>query len=381
MIQTRFQILQLYTTLITRLRKAGIRMESFHLSKGSTHDLGTPESNVVVKALLEEVTEPTGSFTREEAYQQLRVLNYNLRYLLQGDLVIAALLLKEHLPTRPDIRQPNFRIPIVTGVAITAEMYKDPNAYAPVLFEALAKEDLNYINALLYDCTQASSYAANIKKHQHQEALEELENISSLWYISPDNPEHQKEIMLCRTLAEVDHEGVPKQLGASSSAKVQALRSLIPAIHAVDRYVKIKQHPFYRFINDLPDLISTTLSFTQTATDTQDEDMLLDLLPDTINLATRLRESSENASTILSRFHHGNPVYKDLITVCERQNTLVVAHTNDIMYRFGAAIKAFGRYGNLAGSDTPLYLREHWIKFLANTRILEGYVRHGYKRP
>ena len=371
---TRRSIIYFYNEIINSLTKAGVNVAEFTLYKSPDRPLNTDQSAAVIREVLSRrlnVNDDPFFDKNNDHMQYLRSASYQLRFSFQGDLRVAALLLKEHLPDRQDVRSSAYKTPrMYTPVASAIANASSAHPERSKLLTQLGGEYTSYLNALIFESTQAESYAAQMRYRQYESAIADLENTSALWYITPDSPEHMEEILLCRTLSEVDHEGVPKQLGNSTSEKIQAIRNLLPALHGAARYNRVKGHPLYRFVSELSDTIMHTLSTSTVAPSVEVEDALIELATDSVILSEDLKISSLHAESLLTRFHHGHPIYKDMIDHLRKQNGLVVATTNDTMRRFSLLYKLLVREGIITSHQI---VEQRWWQFFQHTKVMELY--------
>lgn len=369
MIYSRFQLLRLFSNIANRLKKAGITVAEIQAERSTQEFLNTPESSRIIKTVLDEQFEGLTPQEIDDQLHHMRALAFNLRYCLQGGLQVASLLLKEHLPNRQDVRKPEFRTPFtkVPNLSPVVGVLDKP------LIAGLVSEPTSYLNGLIFEAIQAKDYSAKLAFRKIGDTLQQLEQESAVWSMTADDPIHTAEIMLCRTLSVLDHDGVPKRLADSSDEKIQVLRALIPAVASIARYTGVKSHPFYRFVNDLSDLSASTVANTEMDLQPSREDMLLDLQVDANSLSVRVKESAVAADAVLNRFHYGQPVYKEMLEQVRHQNSIIVADVNDIIRRFAYTMK---QILPVVVAKEDEWLLKKWLNFLANTKILTTYHQH-----
>lgn len=368
---SRRQITYFYNRVNNALTKAGISGSEFVLDRNHKGLLNTEKSREIISKLLEEIVTPRDGledwFVSEDFLQYLRSATYQLRFSFQGDLRIVALLVKELLPNRQDVRDTAFRVP-------TGQVCNDPNFEN--IITAMGHEKSSYLNALIYEACQSEAYSAQMRFRQYEDALTELDQVTGVWTITPDSQENLGEILICRTLSEVDHEGIPKQLADSKSEKVQAARNIVQAMHSTARYSHLKGHPLYRFMTDLSDLLLTTATTSVIPPMADVEDAMFELSSDVVTVGEDLKISSMQAEAMLTRFHHGHPIYKDMIDHLRKQNGIVVATVNDLMRRFCVIFKELQRTGVLTGDERT---KNRWSVFLTTIGAEPIYRRHQNK--
>ena len=368
MIYSRFQLLRMFSSIATSLKKAGISIAEIQADRSTHEFLNTTESS---KIILEEINRHLVDLEvvdRDDQLHHIRALAFNLRYCLQGGLQVSSLLLKEHLPNRQDVRRVEFRTPFVC----VKDLSPTPGFDKP-LVDALVTEPTSYLNGLIFEAIQAKDYSAKLAFRKLGEKLEQLEQESSVWAMTADDPIHTDEFMLCRTLSVLDHDGVPKKLADSQDERVQTIRALVPAVASIARYTGVKSHPFYRFVNDLSDLSANTVASPNVDLCTNKQDMLLDLQVDANSLSIRLKDSAMAADAVLNRFHYGQPVYKEMLETVRTQNSIIVAEVNDIIRRFAFIMK---HVLPVLVSCSDADALKKWTNFLSNTKIIATYHQH-----
>lgn len=190
-----------------------------------------------------------------------------------------------------------------------------------------------------------------------------------MWQLDPTE---KAEMLYCRLLSEVNEQGVPIQLTNSTDEKTTVLREIIPVVHAIARYRRASQNPFYKFVNMMPSMLVDFIGEEKINMRAIDEAM--DLLVDIVAFNVELKENSDKASHFLSRFHHGHPLYIDMIQILRTQHTLMMTTGSDLMRRFGMFIVSIGG----ENINTP----ESFKTFLNETRISHVYrQQQGMKLP
>lgn len=361
---TKYSLFDIYDRIINKLNSEKIAVSSFAMARQQRQNpMNTEQSAKIIDKVVVDAMSPF--FLRaEDLEHQLRILNDSVRYTLEGDYKIVAGLLNERLPKRPDHRN-SPRPALETTQVIEAE---EDLAQASEMVRALANESVDYISYLARIATNSDDYSAKLPITEYAETFAMLENISTMWSLDPT--EMKPEFLYCRMLSEVNEQGVPVQLQNATDQKTRVLREVIPVIHAISRFSRASHNPFYRFIHGLPTLLIETAMKSVDAQSSQLlVDVLLELATDTSALATQLRENSEEASRFLSRFHHGHPLYLDMIRLLKRQHTQMMTAGYDLFRRFGVTLKVLvSEYNNLTN------LPDAWGTFLTETRLSPVYI-------
>ena len=331
---TKFMLVNLYSRLQGEFAKAGIDLSTIVLSKENrSSSLNSNTTSAIIKREVEDLCLEDGC--NQDELQQLRMLNDALRYQLDGKQRVVALMLNEWLPKRMDYRntpRPGMN-PANTGLIISNNQS---------LLPYLGKESVDYLSYLVRMSTNSDDYAAKLPINDWKNVLQTLESTCTLWQLDPT--EHKSEMLYCRLLAEVNEQGVPIQLTNSTDEKTVVLREVIPVVHAIARYRRASQSPFYKFINMMPSMLIDCIGRGNDIDPSniiplKATDLMMDLLNDVISFNTALKENSDKASQFLSRFHHGHPLYIDMIHVLREQHTLMMTSGSDLMRRFGMFVQ------------------------------------------
>lgn len=346
---TKFQLYNLYHRVQVRCAKEGVDLNSVVLSK-SNRDIAL-NTVTSTKIISDEVNEVSGTSygTMQDKLQQIRMLNDNMRYHLDGKLRIIALMINEWLPKRMDYRntpRPTMN-PVNTGKVVGVN---------ECLLPYLSVESIDYISYLVRMSTNSDDYSAKLPINDYKVVFQNLESICTMWQLDPT--EHKSEMLYCRLLAEVNEQGVPIQLNNSNDEKTVVLREIIPVVHAIARYRRASQSPFYKFVNMMPTVLIELLGCDSDAYDLKTLDLAMDMLNDILVFNMELKENSDKASQFLSRFHHGHPLYIDMIQVLRVQHTLMLTFGSDLMRRFGALLLALGESDATVPESLDVFLQE-----------------------
>ena len=352
MTATKFELLEIYREVIEKCAAEKVDVGTFVLSKNRDTQLNTPVTTDVIKKILQEHS--SGCVVASDYLQTLRILNDSIRYNLDGKQRIVALLLNELLPKRIDYRntpRPNMN-PKNAGAVVSCD---------ESLLPYLSEESVDYISYLVRMSTNSDDYSAKLPITEYKVVFQELETTCTMWQLDPT--ENKAEMLYCRLLSEVNEQGVPVQLTNSTDDKTAVLREIIPVVHAIARYRRASQSPFYKFMNMMPsmlvDFIATRNMNMRTV------DMCMDLLNDIIVFNAELKENSDKANHFLSRFHHGHPLYIDMIQVLRTQHTLMMTTGSDLMRRFGMFVVEVG--------CEDIAIPDSFNNFLNETRISHVY--------
>lgn len=355
---TKYQLYSLYHRVQERCAKEGVDLGSVVLSRANRDTaLNTAVTSKIITDEIYEIS-PVDYGTEQDKLQQLRMLNDSVRYHLDGKLRIVALMLNEMLPKRMDYR--NTPRPAMNPENTGLEIMPHES-----LLHYLATESVDYISYLVRMSTNSDDYSAKLPINDYKNVFQNLESVCTMWQLDP--AEHKSEMLYCRLLAEVNEQGVPIQLANSTDEKTVVLREVIPVVHAIARYRRASQSPFYKFVNMLPSVLIELLGQDATSCDLKTIDLIMDLLNDVMAFNAELKENSDKASQFLSRFHHGHPLYIDMIHVLRVQHTLMMTFGSDLMRRFGMLVLAIGE----GRGDAPV--PESFDLFLQETRLAQVY--------
>ena len=360
---TKYTVLSIYREILDKFMEEGVDMGSFVLSKANRENqLNTSVTSGIIKEVLSS-HEKKCMINHTEYMQQIRMLNDTFRYYLDGKLRIVALLLNELLPKRLDYR--NTPRPCLNA-SNTDKTVSSEDSLLPLLKD----ESVDYISYLVRMSTNSDDYSAKLPISEYKTVFQDLESICTMWQLDPS--ENKAEMLYCRLLAEVNEQGVPIQLTNSSDEKTMVLREIIPVVHAIARYRRASHSPFYKFVNMLPTVLVDYLGSGHLSI--WGADMAMDLLNDVIAFNTELKENSDKASQFLSRFHHGHPLYIDMIHVLKVQHTLMMTTGSDLMRRFGLFIITAGKEETPIPDSLNLFLNETRIAHVYRTQQNINYV-------
>ena len=353
---SKYDLYSIYKSIDLGCLSIGVDVGTITLNKANRDfALNTKEmTEIIHNGVINTLDLKPGTQSAEDALQALRMLNDTIRYNLDGRLRVVALMLNEWLPKRPDYRnspRPSLN-PSVTG---SAPLFEDS------ILHLLGRESVDYISYLVRMSTNSDDFSAKLPINDYKAVFQDLESISTLWQLDP--VEHRPEMLYCRLLAEVNEQGVPVQMANATDDKTLVMREVIPVVHAIARYRRASQSPFYKFINMMPSLLVECISAYASSMNSVETEMLGDMLNDVIAFNTALKNNSEAANQFLSRFHHGHPLYTEMIQVLREQHTLMMTTGSDLMRRFGMIVKLITE---CAPSEPPIRSLD---VFLKETRI------------
>ena len=98
-----------------------------------------------------------------------------------------------------------------------------------------------------------------------------------------------------------------------------------------------------------------------------DEDPLMDVLEATMTFTRSLQANADKAAHVRQMFHHGFPVYKELLELVRSQSQLMSWSLESIIYRLANNFKALLENRENSG---PM------VRFLLSTGILASYAKH-----
>ena len=354
---SKFDLYTIYDEVVVGCTEANIDLSSIVLSKAHRDTaLNTLEMSSIISKVVNDTLSGDSVIDKGDQLQILRMLNDSIRYNLDGKLRVVGLMLNEWLPKRLDYRnrpRPSMN-PVNYGCVLGNRS----------VLGCLSKESTDYISYLVRMSTNSDDYSAKLPINDYKVVFNTLESLSTLWQLDPI--ENKTEMLYCRLLAEVNEQGVPIQMANASDDKTMVLREVIPVVHAIARYRRASQSPFYKFVNMMPSVLVECINVYSSEMSVRSIDLIADLLNDMIAFNVALKNNSDAASQFLSRFHHGHPLYTDMIQVLKEQHTLMMTTGSDLMFRFGVFIKILGpQY--MSDIITPI------DNFLKETRLDQVY--------
>ena len=326
------------------------------LSDSRVHPKNIPETSQIIA---DEI-----SIYKGEDLHLLRILNDQIRYQIEGDLMGIAILLNELLPGRLDYRNmpcPQSRQQVTTN---------KPEE----LLAILSKESEDFISYIIRISLRCDDFYCKLPVNDFRSTIQELEELSEKWLTGIPM---ETESALVRSLAIVDERGASlhrfRSNAPHATPKLTLIYDIIPLMHNLARYNRRHSQPFNRFVNGAITLLVNTIgaNFDDIGTqkdglDQEQIDVAMDMITEFTQLGGQLKANSDAAQQLLQRFHHGHVVYADMLALLRVQHNLMVGLFTDVMRRFANAIIDL----------VPVAVNpEAWIQFLTDSRILVCYAQ------
>lgn len=346
---SRFTLLSLYVDIFKKLKSMGVNPKEIVITR--------QRKIIMNETGLEEVKKMISSFSFEEQVY-LRTLNDQQRYSLGDDLMHIGLLLNELLPRFKDLE------------AKERQSYKEVEKLPPktvispedLVYNHLRFEDPAYIRRLITTTVLSADY---YMKHSQlsEETVEQMEFISAEWLLKDTKIDQE----ILKILSMVDSSGKSAELQGTDEPRYKYVRELMPSLIALSSFKRSEQTQFAKFVFILPSVLTWALGNYSSNMVPADEDPLMDVLEATMTFTRSLQANADKAARIRQMFHHGFPVYKELLDLVRSQSQLMSWSLESIIYRLANNLKAL-----LENRENS----EPMVRFLLSTGILTTYAKH-----